>query len=97
MNEKLSARAKNARNILYAIIGRFTHDDEFREAMRNNPAETLVTEGMQNDKQDVEALMELDPDEFDKIAGVLIDVLGKDFWAMTGVVATTCETPGGKN
>jgi hypothetical protein len=80
-----------ARLLLDALIGRASYDRGFAKALRSDPQKTLSKAGMLNDKASVEKLQRSRPKDFDLIADAMIKVLGADFWAQVGVMASTCD------
>ena len=80
-----------ARLLLDALIGRASYDREFGKALRSDPQKTLAKAGMLNDKASVEKLQKSRAKDFDLIADAMIKVLGEEFWAQVGVMASTCD------
>lgn len=72
-----------------AMIGRLTYDEEFAQALANNPRAALEASGVLLAKDAVEAYMEAEPERFDKVCETLFGLVDSDF--IHNLVEPSCD------
>jgi hypothetical protein len=74
--------------VLDAIIGRLGYDEEFANALAQNPGDTLDLAGLHLDKEGVELFIKSEPARFDTICDRLSELVHPD--VLVAVAAPTC-------
>lgn len=63
------------------LIGRAVQDPDFRRRLLADPEEAVAAEGYELDKDQIEALQQLDPEAIDKAIEALVGELDSSKWA----------------
>ncbi len=72
-----------------ALIGRLSYDEAFKEALANNPKETLKASGIVLHKEALEAYMRNQPERFDQASEALFSRVDSDF--LMSLSAPSCD------
>jgi hypothetical protein len=74
-----------------ALIGRLSYDESFKEALANDPKETMRASGIVLHKEALEAYIRTEPERFEQASEALFSRVDSDF--LMSLSAPSCDQP----
>ncbi|GHG12160.1 MULTISPECIES: Os1348 family NHLP clan protein [Amycolatopsis] len=73
-----------------ALIGRLSYDEEFAKNLATSPRETLEEAGLSFDKEEIDFMMQTDPQRFDAACEALFNLVDGNF--LYSITMPSCDT-----